>query len=374
MDKAESWSLIARHLSGSSTPEEEQELMSWSQSDPGNKKTFDDAARIWAMTGKYYALPDIEIREEWQAFLEKIETERNKPVSNVHGLWQSLADPIKVAAGIFLVAFVSWILWPNGTKPEIAKEIVVREPVLTVFSSAESVQRVPLPDSSVVWLNTFSELTLDSSFVTRTVLLKGEAYFQVRAGSVPPFTVESLGAQVIVTGTAFNVNARDEKHLFVTVVSGTVELRVADSMRREKVVLHAQEKGTFNFQDSSFQTSKNNDPAFLNWRKDHNTVFDTEKNSPAKFLKNKFSTRKNSINQTLIEGKIINTASLASYQNIRLTISSTNARGKKSTQYLQVSPNAALAPGKSIDYKHTLFDVLSSKTEVTITIEGARAN
>jgi transmembrane sensor len=374
MDKAESWSLIARHLSGSATPEEEQHLMSRTHSDPEIKKSFDEATRIWNITGKYPGLPDIEIQEEWQAFLQKIETERNKPTSNIGRLWLSLGDPIKVAAGIFLVAFASWILWPDGTKPEIAQKITTQEPVLAVFSTTESVQRVTLPDSSVVWLNTFSELTFDSSFVRRTVLLKGEAYFQVRADSIPPFTVESRGAHVIVTGTAFNVNARDENQLFVTVVSGTVELRAADNTRNEKLVLHPQEKGSYNVKDGSFQGSKNNDPAFLNWRKTHNSVYDTEKKSPEKFLKNTYSTRKNTINQTLIEGRITNVASVASYQNIRLTISIVNARGKKSTQYMQVSPNTLLTPGKSIEYKQTLFDVLSSKTNVTITVEGARAN
>src|SRR5690242_19282777 len=139
MDKAESWSLIARHLSGSTTPEEDQSLMSWSQSNPENKKTFDEATRIWNVTGKYNTLPEIEIQEEWQTFLQKIETERNKPNDNVGGLWQSLGDTIKVAAGILLLAVVAWVLRPKDVKPEIAKETVAQEPVLAVFSTAEAI-------------------------------------------------------------------------------------------------------------------------------------------------------------------------------------------------------------------------------------------
>ncbi|HWA36085.1 MAG TPA: FecR domain-containing protein [Cyclobacteriaceae bacterium] len=374
MDKAESWSLIARHLTRSSTPEEERALMSWTQSSPENKRTFDDALRIWNLTEKHYTLPDFEIQAEWQAFLQKVENEKKQPRGQVVRLWQSLRTPAKIAAGIFLIAFISWMLWPRGTTTEIVKEIVAKKPVLAVFSTKQSVQRITLPDSSLVWMNTFSELRFDSAFTHRRVLLTGEAYFQVRPESTPPFTVESHGARVMVTGTAFNVNAKNKKQLQVTVVSGNVELRAADSTRAEKIVLHAKEKGIFNTADSTFRSSKNNDPAFLNWRKKNNTVYDTEKKSPEKFLQNKYSTRKNAINQTLIEGKITNTASIASYQKIRLTILSVNARGKKSKQYIQVSPNTPLLPGKSIDYKQTLFDVLSSKTEVTIVVEGARAN
>lgn len=98
--------------------------------------------------------------------------------------------------------------------------------------------RLVLPDGSVVWLNSDSELKFPMNFVgeRRKVFLKGEAYFEVVRNPDMPFVVEVAAMEVKVLGTCFNINAaRSDGGVQTTLVSGKVE--VADRENAGKVVL-----------------------------------------------------------------------------------------------------------------------------------------
>ncbi|MDR2917249.1 MAG: FecR domain-containing protein [Tannerella sp.] len=83
---------------------------------------------------------------------------------------------------------------------------------------------VNLPDGSKVNLNSDSKLSYKPYwwFASRSVTLKGEAFFEVKPGS--RFTVESFGNEVRVLGTSFNIFARAESYR-VTCLTGKVEVR-----------------------------------------------------------------------------------------------------------------------------------------------------
>ncbi len=69
-----------------------------------------------------------------------------------------------------------------------------------------------LSDGTKVWVNANSELIFPNRFAKnqRNVKLKGEAYFQVTKDIQRPFTVETLGGNVKVLGTSFNISAYDD--------------------------------------------------------------------------------------------------------------------------------------------------------------------
>ncbi|WP_316838419.1 FecR family protein [Pedobacter gandavensis] len=85
-----------------------------------------------------------------------------------------------------------------------------------------------LPDRSKVYLNAASSLTYPSSFSEskiRRVQLLGEGYFEIAKDKAHPFVVESLGQQVEVLGTHFNINAyRNEPALTTTLMEGSVKV------------------------------------------------------------------------------------------------------------------------------------------------------
>ena len=122
------------------------------------------------------------------------------------------------------------------------------------ISSGETYQLV-LPDGSKVWLNACSELAFPNIFnkKQRKVFLKGEAFFEIAPRSEQPFVVETVGAQVQVLGTSFNISAYpDEDQLNTTLIAGAV----AVSTEKERVLLKPNQQASIskNKHDISVKT------------------------------------------------------------------------------------------------------------------------
>ncbi len=84
---------------------------------------------------------------------------------------------------------------------------------------------VVLSDGSIVRLNSDSKLTYPVCFTgkQRTVMLEGEAFFDVAADAGHPFVVRTHYGEVRVLGTAFNINAyNDNEACYTTLVHGKV--------------------------------------------------------------------------------------------------------------------------------------------------------
>jgi hypothetical protein len=83
-----------------------------------------------------------------------------------------------------------------------------------------------LPDGSKVFLNAASTLTFPSGFAAnkREVTLTGEAYFEITKNPGQPFFVMTVGQQLKVIGTHFNISAYPSEPLRTTLAEGSVEL------------------------------------------------------------------------------------------------------------------------------------------------------
>lgn len=87
--------------------------------------------------------------------------------------------------------------------------------------------RLELSDGTRVWLNAASSLRYPVRFdgENREVELTGEAYFEVAKNAARPFRVKANGAEVVVLGTHFNVNAyADEPATRTTLLEGSVKV------------------------------------------------------------------------------------------------------------------------------------------------------
>jgi transmembrane sensor len=90
------------------------------------------------------------------------------------------------------------------------------------------IRRVPLPDGSMVELNTQSKLRVDFAADRRDIhLTRGEAYFDVAKDPGRPFRVFSDDTQIRAIGTRFSVY-RKSGHTVVTVVEGRVAASTSD--------------------------------------------------------------------------------------------------------------------------------------------------
>ena len=92
---------------------------------------------------------------------------------------------------------------------------------LEIIAAAGDQQVVDLPDGSGVYLNAMSEIRYSEKDFqkNRTLRLNGEAYFEVKEGSL--FTVESDQGKIEVLGTSFNVHSRDD-YFKVSCLTGRV--------------------------------------------------------------------------------------------------------------------------------------------------------
>lgn len=87
--------------------------------------------------------------------------------------------------------------------------------------------QVTLPDGTKVWLNSESILKYPSRFegFQRLVSLSGEAYFEVAKDSKRPFRVATVGQNLEVLGTQFNLTAyHSESAIKTTLIEGSVRI------------------------------------------------------------------------------------------------------------------------------------------------------
>ena len=101
------------------------------------------------------------------------------------------------------------------------------EPAFIVASNNTGVvQKVTLPDGTIINLTTCSRLTYPESFSgkSREVFLDGEAYFDVAHDKRHPFIVRAGELKIRVMGTKFNVNASTlVPQITATLIEGSIE-------------------------------------------------------------------------------------------------------------------------------------------------------
>jgi ferric-dicitrate binding protein FerR (iron transport regulator) len=149
--------------------------------------------------------------------------ERENPFTRSEKIRSLYIEVLKYAA-IFFVAFAfAWFLKPAPSittaqlKPNFYK-------VKVAYGSKTTIE---LPDSSVVVLNSGSSLSYPDKFEagSRTVVLNGEAFFEVKKNKHRPFFVKTKDITIRVLGTKFNVKSYpDEITTETTLVSGKVEI------------------------------------------------------------------------------------------------------------------------------------------------------
>lgn len=153
---------------------------------------------------------------------------------------------------------------------------------LTVITSDYGQKKkVLLPDSTLVFLNSGSELSYNKQFneKDREVFLKGEAFFDVKKNTEKPFIVTTDSLYVQVLGTSFNVNAfADNKEVAVMVKTGLVDVGSFSPSRNERMSfrkLSPNERLTYNLSSKKMVVSQEEyTNAIYGW-KDQILAFDS---------------------------------------------------------------------------------------------------
>lgn len=98
----------------------------------------------------------------------------------------------------------------------------------TIRNEGMGVQKITLPEGTVVWLNSRSSVSYPLAFLQqpqREIRLSGEAYFEVAGNAAHPFVVHADSLYTTVLGTAFTVKAwPGTNHIQVALLSGCVQV------------------------------------------------------------------------------------------------------------------------------------------------------
>ncbi|MGS2741878.1 FecR family protein [Sinomicrobium sp. M5D2P17] len=133
--------------------------------------------------------------------------------------WLKVAASVALLVGLSVFGYFRWYTTSADRFRTIALE------------TGMPPEKVILPDSSVVWMNSGTTLRYDKEFSKRRkIILAGEAFFEVKKDSLHPFSVAFGDNRLEVTGTQFNIKYyKDEPSDHnVGIKEGSVHVRTAE--------------------------------------------------------------------------------------------------------------------------------------------------
>lgn len=217
---------MADYVRGRLDPSLENELSGSVNADDAVRREVLEAARIELIASTAQAQDSLNTASALARVHSKIDSRRRS---------KRLESFRRVAAACCLPAFIllGFYVWNthfrNDSKP------------VTMNTSTGVTSELVLPDGTKVWLNSNSTLTYPDKFGRgdRSVVLEGEAYFEVSEDRRHKFVVNASDVQVEVYGTRFNVEAYPDSDgkIRTSLYQGSIGLKFVDPAGDTRCVL-----------------------------------------------------------------------------------------------------------------------------------------
>ncbi|MDP4186403.1 MAG: FecR family protein, partial [Bacteroidota bacterium] len=214
------WELLARYLSGESSPEEEILIKKRIDEDDSFREEFEYLRTNWKNVDLYFKSHQFNDEKAWR----RLKTKLNKPVRKTR-----IMTMMRVAAAILLVIGAGYLIYNFSSS---YRNFNPRN-MIVVTDSTEILRNIVLPDGSHVQLNISSKLSFPNTFTgsTREVTITGEAFFEVVHNPKMPFIIHAAGSKIKVLGTSFNVKAYSKTNIVEVIVkSGKVQFLHDDTL------------------------------------------------------------------------------------------------------------------------------------------------
>jgi len=251
-NEEDTWSLIAKVLSGNATATEEQALLKWRQQSENNEHTFTSCQRIWEQSKGGISF---DADAAWVSMRQRLhfsgKPSRSKRIS---------VAIYAVAASVFIVLATTFL-------------VRIMENSVTSLATKEVPKQLVLSDGTVVEVNRNSCIEYPRKFGNKNrevKLISGEAFFAVKADALHPFIVTTSSARVEVLGTQFNVKIHADGNVQVLVQSGKVLFQSVNTA--SKLMLTRNEGATYSVQSNTLEKVDSVDWNLLAW-KTHRLVF-----------------------------------------------------------------------------------------------------
>lgn len=228
--------LLVKHLLGEASPEEEQAVIEWMNENATHREYYSQFKKIWDQSKALAAESSIDVSKAWERFQDRLAIQKASPTI----LERSRFSWMRIAASVIFVLGLGVITYLLVNKPTEPKEMIAQ--------SGQNILVDTLPDGSVITLNKKSTISYPSKFKgnTRSIALKGEAFFNVMPDKKKPFIISVNDVEVKVVGTSFNIKS-ENGNTEVVVESGIV----AVTKRGKTVELNAGEKIIISTNDSN---------------------------------------------------------------------------------------------------------------------------
>jgi transmembrane sensor len=206
--------LLARYVAGVAATHEVEQVAAWLAQSSTHQREFERWVQIWEASQNLKTGFDVDTDSAWSTIKNNINDTAIVTLSthSTHWRW-------RVAAAVAVLVGIGW--WLRSSRAFDTPKTIAE----TIRSEKKS-KNITLPDGSVVLLNHDSELSFGDDFGhnTRSVVLKGQAFFDIKRNENLPFVITARHAEIQVLGTSFDVNARQEA-VQVNVQTGRVEVR-----------------------------------------------------------------------------------------------------------------------------------------------------
>jgi ferric-dicitrate binding protein FerR (iron transport regulator) len=241
------FTLLARYLSGESSPEEAMAIDDWIMHSEKNRLLFEQVSAAWQGIDNV-PVPSI-LPQAGQAI----------PVNSFK---RTIAIyRVGMAASLLALSVALWLLVHSPQK-KLSGNINSDAISYVTKWAHKGFLRDTLPDNSIVIQNTNSVLQYSSDFNTgnRELHLAGEAWFDVTPNKAKPFLLNIGDLQVLVLGTSFNVQ-QSPSRIEISVKSGSVKL----SIDSDSLIVKAGQQGIYDIKENKLLLLKSfniNDQAY----------------------------------------------------------------------------------------------------------------
>ncbi len=235
--------VLLRFSQGLATEAETASVNEWLLTSE-NQVQYDNWLRIWQTADAVENFDLIDVDKNWREFESRLNTKKH----HKRTVWLKFAASLLAIA---LIAFLFEQLTSEGTEEYLKY-------------TAQTDEKLILPDQTEVWLKEGSSLEYPEGFTshTRSVVLLGEALFEVEHDAEHPFIVQAGETRTEVLGTKFNLRTADQNgFLELVLLEGSVRFNTP----QEQVVLVPGQKVSV---DSNGLITKtlNSNPNFMSWR------------------------------------------------------------------------------------------------------------
>jgi transmembrane sensor len=258
----ELYNLIIRFLRHETSAAEIQVLEQWLSEHPSHRMLFHE------INTEFQSLAENErdykhIEDIWMSLSDKIEATGDQKKSHIISPVHTGFAWYKVAASVTILLIAGFVTWKY-----IQPDLLNKSQSLLLEQAADSKKLVTLRDGTKVWLNANSSIQYDENFGkdTRTVLLKGEAFFDVTKTGID-FIVQTNNFNIRVKGTKFNVTAfNNDVNECATLEEGRVVLQVKGNT--EAFDMKPGDQVTFNHQSNAVSHKVVHPSSYSLWKED----------------------------------------------------------------------------------------------------------